>query len=355
MPLVASGIGVAIPVGLMLWFNARTTGAPLLFGYEALWGKGHELGFHAAPWGIAHTPARGIELVSLYFLRLQTYLFETPVPSLVGMYRRALAGAAAAPNGWCVARGFGAARRCCTSRTGTMASISALGSSCVFCQCSHSGRRDSFRSGGLAGAVARPIAIVVATAVASVRHCARAFHPTARTRVSRWAEDHALGCGSSRSRGRCARCDRVRARELGCAVDGSPVGARTFRMPKRRRCIVSSTRARSSDGIDSLERTGVRGAAARAAASTTARRLAARRAVSLLGRFDGARAPGLVVWPALRAPAAGGSRGLHGLSSVPRRRRRACRVRSRSSRSRFGPRCSLSVALGLSGAPAIGQ
>ena len=83
VPLIASGIGVAVPVGLMLWFNARTTGAPLLFGYEALWGKGHELGFHAAPWGVAHTPARGLELVSLYFLRLQTYLFETPIPSLV--------------------------------------------------------------------------------------------------------------------------------------------------------------------------------------------------------------------------------------------------------------------------------
>src|SRR5678816_597452 len=81
-PLVASGFGVAIPVAYMLWFNARTTGAPLLFGYEALWGKGHELGFHAAPWGVAHTPARGFELVSLYFLRLQTYLFETPIPSL---------------------------------------------------------------------------------------------------------------------------------------------------------------------------------------------------------------------------------------------------------------------------------
>ena len=81
-PLVASGLGVAIPVAWMLWFNARTTGAPLLFGYGALWGKGHELGFHAAPWGVAHTPARGLELVSLYFLRLQTYLFETPIPSL---------------------------------------------------------------------------------------------------------------------------------------------------------------------------------------------------------------------------------------------------------------------------------
>ena len=84
VPLIASGVGVAIPVGLMFWFNARTTGAPLLFGYEALWGKGHELGFHAAPWGVAHTPARGVELVNIYFLQLQTYLFETPVPSLVG-------------------------------------------------------------------------------------------------------------------------------------------------------------------------------------------------------------------------------------------------------------------------------
>jgi len=82
-PLLASGVGIAIPVSLMLWFNAQTTGAPLLFGYEALWGKGHELGFHAAPWGVAHTPARGVELVNLYFLRLQTYLFETPIPSLV--------------------------------------------------------------------------------------------------------------------------------------------------------------------------------------------------------------------------------------------------------------------------------
>ena len=83
VPLLASGVGVAFPIALMLWFNAQTTGAPLLFGYEALWGKGHELGFHAAPWGVAHTPARGLELVSLYFLRLQTYLFETPIPSLV--------------------------------------------------------------------------------------------------------------------------------------------------------------------------------------------------------------------------------------------------------------------------------
>lgn len=76
-------VGVAMPIAAMLWINAATTGHPLLFGYEVLWGRAHELGFHAAPWGQAHTPARGLRLVSLYFLRLQDYLFETPIPSLV--------------------------------------------------------------------------------------------------------------------------------------------------------------------------------------------------------------------------------------------------------------------------------
>ena len=81
--LVAAGAGVLLPVLLMLWFNVRTTGAPLLFGYELLWGKAHNLGFHQAPWGFVHTPLRGLELVNLNLLRLQTYLFESPVPSLV--------------------------------------------------------------------------------------------------------------------------------------------------------------------------------------------------------------------------------------------------------------------------------
>jgi hypothetical protein len=80
---IPAGIGVAIPVIALMVVNSRTTGAPLLFGYEVLWGKSHRLGFHAAPWGVSHTPARGLELINLYFLRLQTYFLETPVPSLV--------------------------------------------------------------------------------------------------------------------------------------------------------------------------------------------------------------------------------------------------------------------------------
>ena len=81
--VVAAGVGVAVPFCAMMWVNARTTGEPLLFGYQVLWGRSHDLGFHRAPWGIAHTPMRGLELVNLYFLRLQTYLYESSIPSLV--------------------------------------------------------------------------------------------------------------------------------------------------------------------------------------------------------------------------------------------------------------------------------
>ncbi len=80
---LAAGVGVAIPALALVWVNVQTTGAPFLFGYEVLWGKAHALGFHAAPWGIAHTPARGLELINLYFLRLQLYFLETPVPALL--------------------------------------------------------------------------------------------------------------------------------------------------------------------------------------------------------------------------------------------------------------------------------
>jgi hypothetical protein len=80
---IAAGIGVAVPFAAMMWINAHTTGSPLLFGYQVLWGSSHDLGFHRAPWGVSHTPARGIELVNLYALRLQAYLFESSIPSLV--------------------------------------------------------------------------------------------------------------------------------------------------------------------------------------------------------------------------------------------------------------------------------
>jgi hypothetical protein len=80
---VVAAVGVALPLLALAWFNARTTGDPLLLGYEMLWGKEHGLGFRSSPWGASHSAARGIELLNLYFLRLQTYLFEWPIPSLL--------------------------------------------------------------------------------------------------------------------------------------------------------------------------------------------------------------------------------------------------------------------------------
>jgi hypothetical protein len=82
-PLLASGVGVAIPIAALLAINATWTGDPFRFGYIELWGVTHELGFHEAPWGFSHTPMRGVELINLYLLRLQTYMFETPAPALL--------------------------------------------------------------------------------------------------------------------------------------------------------------------------------------------------------------------------------------------------------------------------------
>ncbi len=81
--LLCSGVGIAFPIVLLLLANLRTTGHPLTFAYDVLWGESMALGFHASPWGPAHTPARGIELVSLYLTRLNVVLFETPFPALL--------------------------------------------------------------------------------------------------------------------------------------------------------------------------------------------------------------------------------------------------------------------------------
>ncbi|HEU5218700.1 MAG TPA: hypothetical protein VFU23_08570 [Gemmatimonadales bacterium] len=83
--LLGSGLGIAIPIALLGWANLHTTGAPFRFGYTVLWGRAHDLGFHATPWGPVHTPARGLELLNLYFLRLQTYFLESAAPALIPM------------------------------------------------------------------------------------------------------------------------------------------------------------------------------------------------------------------------------------------------------------------------------
>jgi hypothetical protein len=78
-----AAVGLALPIALVMWVNLETTGHATQFGYSALWGSAHGLGFHDAPWGDAHTPQRGVELLSLYMTRLNSYLFESPFPSLL--------------------------------------------------------------------------------------------------------------------------------------------------------------------------------------------------------------------------------------------------------------------------------
>ena len=96
--LVAQLAAVAIPVAVLLWANARTTGGALHFAYDALNGPEHAIGFHVDPNGTAHTPARGLAYASGYLLRLSRYLFEWPLPGMLVI----AAGLAARrrPNRW---------------------------------------------------------------------------------------------------------------------------------------------------------------------------------------------------------------------------------------------------------------
>jgi hypothetical protein len=72
-----------VPVIILLWANTRSTGHAFVFGYEALNGPEHAVGFHRDPAGDLHTPLRGVRLASGYLLRLDRYLFEWPIPSLL--------------------------------------------------------------------------------------------------------------------------------------------------------------------------------------------------------------------------------------------------------------------------------
>lgn len=80
--LAAQVLAGVVPVALLLWANARTTGAPLLFGYEVLYGGAHQLGFHEDPYGMMHTPIRALMYASKYLLQLDVMLLEAPAPAL---------------------------------------------------------------------------------------------------------------------------------------------------------------------------------------------------------------------------------------------------------------------------------
>ena len=68
---------------VFLAYNYATTGDPLLFGYIALYGKGHYPGFHLDPGGEQfHTIWQGLKHLLGNLNALNYYLFEWPMPSL---------------------------------------------------------------------------------------------------------------------------------------------------------------------------------------------------------------------------------------------------------------------------------
>ncbi|MGH7538181.1 MAG: hypothetical protein ACREMF_06080, partial [Gemmatimonadales bacterium] len=68
-----------------------TTGSPMLFAYDALYGPDHRLGFHPDPFGQPHTPVHGLLLASANLMRLNRNLFEWPLPGLVPIVAALLA------------------------------------------------------------------------------------------------------------------------------------------------------------------------------------------------------------------------------------------------------------------------
>jgi hypothetical protein len=80
--LVAQAAAGAVPVALLLAANWLTTGAPLRFGYEVLYGTAHQLGFHRDPYGSEHTPVKALLFASKYLLELDVAMLESPLPAV---------------------------------------------------------------------------------------------------------------------------------------------------------------------------------------------------------------------------------------------------------------------------------
>lgn len=84
--LKSIAIGAAagtVPVLLLLWANWLTTGNPLQFGYEVLWGPNHSLGLHADPTGNPHTAWRALLLGIKYTVQISWIATAWPIPVML--------------------------------------------------------------------------------------------------------------------------------------------------------------------------------------------------------------------------------------------------------------------------------
>ena len=82
-PALTAAIVCLVGLAPLLLYNDLLTGHPLRFGYTLLWGEGHGLGFHTDPWGEPFTPLVSFANTALDFQRLNVFMFEWPLPSLV--------------------------------------------------------------------------------------------------------------------------------------------------------------------------------------------------------------------------------------------------------------------------------
>ena len=72
--------GFCLMAGILFFYNYKTNGDPLLFGYIVRWGQNHTLGFHEIRGGWVHTPFLGI-VNTLRQIRLTDKgIFEWPLP-----------------------------------------------------------------------------------------------------------------------------------------------------------------------------------------------------------------------------------------------------------------------------------
>lgn len=75
-----AGVVGTLPV---LIANAKTTGSAFRFGYEAMWGAGHQIGFRVDPYGNVHTVGRALSLGMRYLGELNMSLTAWPTPVLL--------------------------------------------------------------------------------------------------------------------------------------------------------------------------------------------------------------------------------------------------------------------------------
>lgn len=81
--LILTAAAAVVPIAGLLLANQFTTGDPLRFGYDVIWGTNHSLGFHTDPLGTAHTPARGLTSLIAALMQLNWSLFGWPVAGLL--------------------------------------------------------------------------------------------------------------------------------------------------------------------------------------------------------------------------------------------------------------------------------